>query len=266
MAERAPCRWCSHPGVGRRECPSCEMKADGEFLRDKWKIPVEQNRFNWNAKWWESPDLYPCSFSDVRGYISPFNSEEEIQSSGFFKIEERKSKKGGKIVSWVTGGFKLSDLPNYTEAIIHDIIDDSEYNEAEEPENNNGWPAEKYVSELLQKKGWETRLVGHLQRGYDVHATKNNRELLVEVKSSIGRISPSFTENEIQTWLDNPDKYLVALVENFNPNPKWKNEIIWINSIAEIHPELNTYTSTFHRLNRSVWSKFTSTEDELGLD
>jgi len=239
------------------------MRANGEFLRVKWKIPVEENRHSWNAGWWEGPKKYPCSFSDVRGYVSPFNSEEEIQSSGFLKIDPRNSKKGGKIVALLPG-VKLSDIPNYTEAITHDIIDDSEYNEAEEPENNNGWLAEEFVSKFLNQRGWETRLVGHLQRGYDVRATKNNRELLVEVKSSIGRISPSFTKNEIQTWSDNPDKYLVALVENFNP--KWKNKIIWVNSIAEIHPELNTYSVTYHRLNRSVWSKFACNEDELDLD
>jgi len=29
--------------VGRRECPNCGMKADGEFLRKKWSIPVAMN-------------------------------------------------------------------------------------------------------------------------------------------------------------------------------------------------------------------------------
>lgn len=238
------------------------MRANGEFLRKKWRIPVVQNRFNWNGKWWEGPTNYPCSFSDVRGYVT-FNSEEEILSSEFFAITPRSAEKGGSIVT-PPSGVKLSDIPDYTEAFTLDIIDDSEYYEAGPPENNNGWPAEVFVSEFLNQRGWETRLIGHLQKGYDVHAVKNDRELFVEVKSSIGQISPSFTENEIQTWLNNPDKYVVALIENFIP--QWKNEIIWVKSIAEIHPELSTYSVTYHRLNRTVWSKFACKEDELGLD
>ena len=262
MAERRPpCRWCGYPGVGRRECANCGMKADGEFLRKKWSIPVEMNRYNWEGSWWELPTIFPCSLSDLRGYVI-FDSEEDLWSSEFFNVQLRESGKGGGIVT-PRAGVSVSNIQDYTLAYALDVIDDSEYDEADEPANNNGWAAEAFVSEFLDQKGWETQLVGHLQRGYDVYAKKENSELLVEVKSSVGQISPSFTDNEIQTWLDNHDKYVVALIENFNPN--WENEIVWVNRITEIYPKLITSSVTYHRMNRSVWSEFACQEDEVPL-
>jgi len=237
------------------------MKADGEFLRKKWSIPVAMNRYNWEGSWWELPTKFPCSFSDLRGYVV-FDSKEDLLSSEFFKVQLRDSEKGGGIVQ-PHNGVSISNFHDYTLAYTHEVIDDSEVRENDEPATNNGWAAEAFVGQFLAQKGWDTLLVGHLQRGYDVYASKENSELFVEVKSSVGQITPSFTDNEIQTWLDNPGKYVVALIENFNPN--WENKIVWVRRITEIYPKLITSSVTYHRLNRSVWSEFACQEDEIPL-
>tara|TARA_A100001388_G_C28640270_1_gene436725 strand:- start:134 stop:721 length:588 start_codon:yes stop_codon:yes gene_type:complete len=95
------------------------MKANGEFLRKKWKIPVALNRFHWKGSWWELPHTYPCSFSDVSGYVV-FNNEEEIKSSEFFRIAPNSDK-----VSLPESSDKLSDIPGYirvSKPIIEEVF------------------------------------------------------------------------------------------------------------------------------------------------
>jgi hypothetical protein len=156
-----------------------------------------------------------------------------------------------------------SELLNFAQSndFIFNMPTPLHRSKVEAPLTNNGWTAELFVNEFFIKRGWDSRLVGHLHLGYDIHISKDDKEFLIEVKSSLGNISPTFTENELIVWKENPGKYIVALLENFKPDQE--NEIVWLNYSKDNLPDFSTSTITNHRLNRSVWIKNHFSLDEL---
>lgn len=121
------------------------------------------------------------------------------------------------------------------------------------PNSNDGWSAERYVAEFFISKGWQVNMVGHKKIGFDLRVSRGSTEYFVEVKSSVSNASPTFTENEVKFWNDYKENYLLAVLENFNPNIP--NEIQWVKFPNDVDVEFSTSTTTTYRLSRTDWKK-----------
>lgn len=120
--------------------------------------------------------------------------------------------------------------PPYSYSIIDDDDDDwlgeSSTSTTGPPADNNGWNAEMFVANFFRNEGWQTSYVGHKRLGYDIVAKKFGRILCVEVKSSLGKCSPTLTKNEHKRLQDDECDFVLAILENFDPMTS--NEINWI--------------------------------------
>ena len=84
------------------------------------------------------------------------------------------------------------------------------------PASNDGADAESFVAKVLRSQGWEVAFYTN-RRGYgfDLWARKENRAMVLEVKSSLGRLGTVLlTANEYQASCDHSDSYILALVEH----------------------------------------------------
>lgn len=122
------------------------------------------------------------------------------------------------------------------------------------PNINSGWEAEQFVSAALRLEGWTSHVVARQQLGYDIYATKGRRKLSIEVKSSLGPCSPSLTSREWQQANFHSQNYVLAIVENFNPNSH--NNIYWIPNPAA-NCMISNYTTINYRIPRNSWSHLT---------
>ncbi len=128
------------------------------------------------------------------------------------------------------------------------------------PSLNSGWEAEQYVEAALTSSGWVAHGVARQQLGYDIFATKGQRKLYIEVKSSLGSCSPSLTSREWQLAKHYSSKYVLAIVENFNPVSQ--NTIFWIPDPANCCISVEKSTVSF-RVSRNSWILSTVSLDKL---
>lgn len=94
------------------------------------------------------------------------------------------------------------------------------------PATNTGWAAEQYVSVALRRGGWNVYDVSRQQLGYDLLAHKGTQTRYVDAKSSLGLSSPSLTAREWQQAQAHGAKYVLAIIENFDPTGQ--NWIYWV--------------------------------------
>ena len=124
LMKRLACAWCWEPEIGRKQCYSCGMKANGKFLKEKWQIPSELNRYHRGGIWWEEPDVFPASFSSPSGYIV-FESKEELASSPYVRVAKNSTKVWLKKTKQIE---RLSNIPGFIKIskpkIIHEDIPD----------------------------------------------------------------------------------------------------------------------------------------------
>src|SRR5260370_35641688 len=69
----------------------------------------------------------------------------------------------------------------------------------------------------LRDNGWTVYDVSRQQLGYDILAHKGHSTLYVEVKSSSGYCTPSFTAREWQQARAHGQQFVLAVLEHFNP-------------------------------------------------
>lgn len=91
------------------------------------------------------------------------------------------------------------------------------------PASNDGAGAESFVAKVLRSQGWEVAFYTN-RRGYgfDLWARKEKRAMVIEVKSSIGKLGAvNLTPNEYQAAQEHGKSYFLALVENMDsPSPR----------------------------------------------
>jgi len=83
------------------------------------------------------------------------------------------------------------------------------------PASNDGADAESFVAKVLRSQGWEVAFYTN-RRGYgfDLWARRENRAMVIEVKSSLGALGAvSLTPTEYQAAQEHGDSYVLALVE-----------------------------------------------------
>ena len=145
---------------------------------------------------------------------------------------------------------------------------EKEVSESVAPKQNSGWTAEVFVTEALRNHGWDAKLVGHLHQGFDIKAKKEGRVLLVEVKSSVNKANPSFTHNEFNTWRDHKEEYIVAIMEDFDPQnteSMSEEDIEWIKIRDGNFDQFKVEEVKSFRLNRTVWKKLICNTKDLEL-
>ena len=86
------------------------------------------------------------------------------------------------------------------------------------PASNDGADAESFVAKVLRSQGWEVAFYTN-RRGYgfDLWARRENRAMVIEVKSSLGNLGAvSLTPTEFQAAEEHAESYFLALVEHMS--------------------------------------------------
>jgi hypothetical protein len=94
------------------------------------------------------------------------------------------------------------------------------------PTVNSGWDAEVFVEKALAQSGWKVYNVSRQRLGYDLYAQKGHVTKYIEIKSSVNTCSPSLTLREWQQAKAHSNAYILAIIENFNP--QGLNTIYWV--------------------------------------
>lgn len=119
------------------------------------------------------------------------------------------------------------------------------------PQGSHWWSAEQAVRALLESEGWVVMDVSRLGIGCDIKASKGQTMRLVEVKSALSTCSPTLTAREYAAAKDARKNYVLAIVENFDPNAQLR--VQWIRDPACLQMTRRNVTQFF--LPRSVWRK-----------
>jgi hypothetical protein len=114
---------------------------------------------------------------------------------------------------------------------------------------NTGWEAEQCVSAALVADGWTVYDVSRQQTGYDLLAKRGQDTRFVEVKSSLGYCTPVMTELEWRMANFHAARYVLAVLENFNPSTQ--NAIFWIPEPASLGSSPSTAVQ--HYVARTSW-------------
>jgi hypothetical protein len=117
------------------------------------------------------------------------------------------------------------------------------------PAGSHWWSAEQAVRLLLESDGWMVMDVSRLGIGCDMKATKGQTLRLVEVKSALGPCSPTLTEREYSQAKDSRRQFVLAIVENFDPQKSVT--VQWIHDPARLLVTARQVTQYF--IPRSVW-------------
>lgn len=117
------------------------------------------------------------------------------------------------------------------------------------PAGSHWWAAEQAVRKVLEDDGWIVIDVSRSGAGYDLRAMKTGTVRCVEVKSSGGRCSPTLTANEYAEARRLRSRYVVAIVENFDPYKPVS--VLWIQDPARL--KMGAAQVTQYSLPRSVW-------------
>ena len=86
------------------------------------------------------------------------------------------------------------------------------------PASNDGTDAESFVAKVLRSQGWKVAFYTN-RRGYgfDLWARRENRAMVIEVKSSVGALGAvSLTPAEYRAARQHTDRYVLALVEHMD--------------------------------------------------
>lgn len=108
---------------------------------------------------------------------------------------------------------------------------------------NSGVGAELAVAQALVREGWTVFYTGNqMLLGYDLRAEREGVLIRVEVKSSVGFVTPTLTQSEWDAAINYGDTYVLSIVD-FYGSPK--QEIWFVRDPAEgIEPSV-IVTSTY---------------------
>lgn len=122
------------------------------------------------------------------------------------------------------------------------------------PATNTGWDAERFVQKTLEANGWSVYDVSRQRLGYDLIAKVGTGTRYVDVKSSLGYCSPTLTSREWQQAKALGTRYVLAIVENFDPNGI--NAIFWVpDPVGTCAPTLSQTVQ--YAVARSSWQTVT---------
>ena len=123
------------------------------------------------------------------------------------------------------------------------------------PAANDGADAESFVAKILRSQGWQVAFYTN-RRGYgfDLWATRENRAMLVEVKSSVGTLGAvTLTPTEYEAARRHEDCYYLALVEEVHSASPMVSIIQ--NPVANL--EIRKRSTFAYMIPRAEWQKAT---------
>ena len=119
------------------------------------------------------------------------------------------------------------------------------------PASNDGADAESFVAKVLRSQGWDVAFYTN-RRGYgfDLWARRENRAMMVEVKSSLGVLGAvNLTPTEYRAAQEHSDSYVLALVEYMDSaSPR----LLMIQNPATVL-EIEERTSASYVIPRAQW-------------
>lgn len=125
---------------------------------------------------------------------------------------------------------------------------------------NTGAGAEVVVGSALENNGWEVHDVSRQKLGYDLYAKKGREIRYVEVKSSLSLCQPVLTSREWQQANSHAAHYVLAVVENYNP--EIENIVYWVSDPAN-RCIASTRVTTEYSIPRRSWSMATISIDDI---
>ncbi len=128
------------------------------------------------------------------------------------------------------------------------------------PAANTGWEAEQCVAAVLRDAGWHVYDLTRQRIGYDLMATRGRETRYVDVKSSLSYCSPSLTAREWQQAKSHGLRYVLAVLENFNP--LGQNVVYWVPGPTRTCL-CRAATSVAYCLARSSWQRATTVLDRI---
>lgn len=100
------------------------------------------------------------------------------------------------------------------------------------PAGGHWWAAEQAVQKAFRDAGWMVIDRSRQGVGFDFEARLAGNTWYVEVKSSAATCSPVLTEREHEAACDHGQRYVLAIVENYNPEAAVR--ILWVRNPAAI--------------------------------
>ena len=119
------------------------------------------------------------------------------------------------------------------------------------PASNDGADAESFVAKVLRSQGWEVAFYTN-RRGYgfDLWARKENRAMVLEVKSSLGALGTVLlTTTEYRAACEHTDSYVLALVEELDSDSPRLRMIQ--NPVANL--EIEERMTASYSISRAEW-------------
>lgn len=128
------------------------------------------------------------------------------------------------------------------------------------PGVNTGWDAEQYVASALRMAGWQVYDVSRQRVGYDLWIQRGRQNRYVDVKSSLGNCTPTLTAREWQQAAVHGFRYILAILENFNPDST--NTIYWVPNPTQI-PDVRASSVVQYAIPRNRWISRTVSLDQV---
>ncbi|MGO7592117.1 DUF3883 domain-containing protein [Rhizobium leguminosarum] len=121
------------------------------------------------------------------------------------------------------------------------------------PAGGHWWSAERGVADFLKGEGWSVKDATKTSIGYDFHVKSDDGtvEYFVEVKSSAGSCTPTLTQNELDAARKAGERYVLAVVEHYDPEKPLK--VYWVRDPASL--DIAERSFTVHAIRRSSWRK-----------
>lgn len=123
------------------------------------------------------------------------------------------------------------------------------------PEPSSGTDGELLIGKLLEAEGWE--VVFYTNRrgfGFDIWAKKGNTAIVVEVKSSLGRLGTIvMTRLEYEAAEHHGENYILVTVENLDQGPPTINLIQ--NPVSTISSGITRRRTTDYHIPRRAWKR-----------
>lgn len=120
------------------------------------------------------------------------------------------------------------------------------------PAGSHWWSAEQAVEQYLRDSGWNVINRSSQGVGFDLEVWRTDRtHRFIEVKSSVGQCAPVLTRNEYAAAKRYGSRYVLAIVENFQPDGELA--ILWVSDPAALpikEREVKQYP-----IPRSIWLK-----------
>ena len=178
--------------------------SDQEQLHDEVKdrIPGDKAYSNWRDMGLHTFSLFSLGTSMVR------SGQQLLLTGRWVRAETRRGRRAasGQVARRPQATLRIPEPPEADDLLAPPSA----------PASNDGTDAESFVAKVLRSQGWQVAFYTN-RRGYgfDLWARKDDRPMLVEVKSSVGRHGAvTLTRSEYLAAKEHGASFVLAVVED----------------------------------------------------